>query len=72
MSSAVHTVEEIPLRAQDVLRDGVSPEMVLKGGQKLKWGEKGHSRRGASTNKGPAKGPGAAGATRSWVLESGR
>lgn len=48
VSSEVYTEEEAASRAQDVLCDGVSPETVLKDGQKLKRDEKGHSRRGTS------------------------
>lgn len=32
--------------------DGVSPEMLLKDGQRLKWGEKGCSGKGTRTSKG--------------------
>lgn len=52
ISSEVYTQSENAVRAQDVVLDRVSPAMVLKGGQELKWGEKGHSRRGTGTSKG--------------------
>lgn len=52
ISSEVYTELENAVRAQDALRDGVSPDVVMKGGQELKRGEKGHSRRGTGTGKG--------------------